>query len=65
MSKLPSPPAPREAPTPPGWRAPTRRSFVALLGGLAAALVVREQVEPPAPAPRSTWTGTTRWIGHC
>jgi len=59
------PPPTTPADPTPGWRAPTRRSFVAMLGGLAAALVVREQVQPPAPAPRSTWTGTTRWIGHC
>lgn len=46
------------------WRAPTRRTFVAMLGAAAAALAVR--TETPAPErPRSTWSGTTRWIGHC
>jgi hypothetical protein len=49
----------------PGWRAPTRRSFFAMLGAAATALVVRELAAPPAPAPRSTWAGKTRWIGHC
>jgi hypothetical protein len=43
---------------------PTRRMFVALLGAGAAALVVRSA--PPEPErPRSTWSGKTRWIGHC
>jgi hypothetical protein len=49
------------------WQAPTRRAFVAMLGLGAAALAVvkvhrkRAEAEPE----RSTWTGTTRWIGHC
>ena len=55
---LAAPPRPRT------WRAPTRRTFVAMLGAAAAGLVVR--TEAPAPErPRSTWSGTTRWIGHC
>lgn len=49
------------------WKSPTRRAFVAMLGLGAAALatvkVRRKTVEPDPP--RSTWTGTTRWIGHC
>jgi hypothetical protein len=55
------------------WRPPTRRAFVAMLGAAAAALAARttpELVIDGAPAadedrPRRTWTGTTRWIGHC
>jgi hypothetical protein len=54
------------------WRPPTRRVFVAMLGAAAAALAVqgRARLLPdrePADEdrPRSTWTGTTRWIGHC
>lgn len=55
------------------WRAPTRRAFVAMLGAAATALAVERPVrqalrtaasEDPDP-PRSTWTGKTRWIGHC
>lgn len=49
------------------WRPPTRRAFVAMLGAAAAAVVVREAkptVETADP-PRSPWSGTTRWIGHC
>jgi len=57
---------PRAASSP--WRRPTRRAFVAMIGAAAAALTARQTgllpgaVEEP---PRSTWTGTTRWIGHC
>ena len=48
------------------WRPPTRRAFVAMLAAAAAALAVREsEREPAGDPPRSTWTGTTRWIGHC
>ena len=48
------------------WRPPTRRAFVAMLGAAAAALAVRAPPAPaPAPRPRQTWSGTTRWIGHC
>jgi len=54
------------------WRVPTRRAFVAMLGAAAAALAVdhRPRVSPARePAeddrPRTAWTGTTRWIGHC
>ena len=46
------------------WRPPTRRAFVAMLGAAAAALALRENA-PSSRAPRSTRTGTTRWIGHC
>jgi hypothetical protein len=46
------------------WRPPTRRAFVAMLGAAAAALALRDQ-RPKVDPPRSTWTGTTRWIGHC
>lgn len=45
------------------WRPPTRRAFVAMLGAAAASLALRER--PKADPPRSTWNGTTRWIGHC
>jgi len=49
------------------WQAPTRRAFVAMLGLGAAALAVhRKWRAPEEPEPeRSTWSGTTRWIGHC
>ena len=52
------------------WRPPTRRMFVAMLGAAAAALAMRaERGELRDPdddnRPRSTWAGTTRWIGHC
>ena len=52
------------------WRPLTRRSFVALLGGAAAALAIRPAVQqalaapvdrPAAPPPDRK----TRWIGHC
>ena len=46
------------------WRAPTRRAFVAMLGAAAASLALRDPT-PKADPPRSTWTGKTRWIGHC
>jgi len=48
------------------WRPPTRRAFVAMLGAAAAAVALRETkpVETADP-PRSPWSGTTRWIGHC
>jgi hypothetical protein len=51
----------REVVKPP-WRPPTRRAFVAMLG-LGVALVAKKR--RPKRIPRSTWTGTTRWIGHC
>jgi hypothetical protein len=47
-----------------GWRPPTRRAFVAMLGAAAAALAVRD-TQPKDDPPRSPWTGRTRWIGHC
>lgn len=46
-----------------GWRPPTRRAFVAMLGLAAASLALREK--PEVTPPRSTWAGKTRWIGHC
>lgn len=52
------------------WTPPTRRAFVAMLGAAAAALALAPRVRklgtpPDDDRPRSTWTGTTRWIGHC
>lgn len=47
------------------WRPPTRRAFVAMLGAAAAAIAVRDTTPSEAERPRSTRTGTTRWIGHC
>lgn len=47
------------------WRPPTRRAFVAMLGAAAAAFALPDKVTTPTDPPRSTWTGTTRWIGHC
>ena len=48
-----------------GWRPPTRRAFVAMLGAAAASLALRDRQLPKKDPPRSTWTGKTRWIGHC
>jgi hypothetical protein len=42
---------------------PSRRLFVAMLGGAAVAIVVPKVA--PEKSPRSTWSGKTRWIGHC
>ena len=54
------------------WRPPTRRAFVAMLGAAAAAAALAienrargVQVISDDDRPRSRWTGTTRWIGHC
>lgn len=53
------------------WRPLTRRAFVAALGAAAAALAIRDRARErfargdDAERPRSTWNGTTRWIGHC
>ena len=52
------------------WRQPTRRAFVAMLGAAAAALAIENrsrgvQAVLDDDRPRSRWTGTTRWIGHC
>jgi hypothetical protein len=60
------------------WRTPTRRAFVGMIAAGAAALAVQRPVRnaieaarsdgdagDDADRPRSTWTGTTRWIGHC
>jgi hypothetical protein len=44
------------------WRRPTRRMFVALLGGAAAAIALPKVA--PAKSPR-VHAGPTRWIGHC
>lgn len=41
-----------------------RRVMQLLAAALAAAAVVPDAVTRPGPA-RSTWTGKTRWIGHC
>lgn len=60
----------KKDPKPTTWRAPTRRTFVAMIGAAAAALALRgrtaKAAPPPAggtvpsPAPRKP-----RWIGHC
>ena len=60
------------------WRPPTRRAFVAMLGAAAAGLAARAtpglapglltdgaRADAEDDRPRKTWTGTTRWIGHC
>jgi hypothetical protein len=52
------------------WRRPTRRAFLAMLSAAAAAtaLTAERRLGPPDDPddrPRSTWTGKTRWIGHC
>jgi hypothetical protein len=43
-----------------GWRPPTRRTFVAMLAAAAAALTVKQAVDPK-PRP---FGGKTLWIGH-
>jgi hypothetical protein len=59
----------RDDDKPATWRPPTRRAFVAMLGAAAASLASRDVrraiVSPTDDPPRSTWAGTTRWIGHC
>ena len=52
-----------DKPTTP-WRPPTRRAFIAMLGAAAASVALRDK-RPKDDPPRSTWSGTTRWIGHC
>lgn len=52
------------------WRPPTRRAFVAMLSAAATALAIQHRARVADSSagddrPRSTWTGTTRWIGHC
>jgi len=53
------------------WRPPTRRAFVSMLAAVAAALAFKDRAgllgpsEDDVDRPRSPWTGTTRWIGHC
>ncbi|MEZ4359684.1 MAG: hypothetical protein R3B48_05845 [Kofleriaceae bacterium] len=62
-STIPAPEAPPAdaAPRAAGFRPQTRRAFLALvLAGTAGAVV-----KAPRPATRSTWSGKTRWIGHC
>jgi hypothetical protein len=52
---------------PPESPAISRRRIMQLLAAAVAAAAIAPQVAPalaPAPA-RSTWTGKTRWIGHC
>lgn len=60
----------RDDSAPAGWRPPTRRVFLGLIGAGAAALAGRA-VLPVAPAPpvaiaprKYPWM-KTRWIGHC
>jgi hypothetical protein len=48
------------------WRRPTRRMFVALLGGAAAAIALPNLASPKSPRVQTpAGSGTTRWIGHC
>jgi hypothetical protein len=57
------------------WSPPTRRAFLAALGTAAAALAIENRAVMRAlggatsdlddERPRSPWSGTTRWIGHC
>jgi hypothetical protein len=47
------------------WRPPTRRAFVAMLAAAASGVALRGKLPIAADRPRSTWTGKTRWIGHC
>ena len=44
---------------------PTRRVFIAMLGAAAGVLTLGTKVPPEDERPRSTWSGKTRWIGHC
>jgi len=46
----------------------TRRTFVTILSSAAVAATVPRILETggdPEDKPRSPWSGTTRWIGHC
>ncbi len=47
------------------WTPPTRRTFFGLLLATGAVAVVARKVAAPEEPERSTWTGKTRWIGHC
>jgi len=54
-----------DEPTTP-WRPPTRRTFVAMLGAAAAALVGSRHAATVASAsPREPSPALPRWIGHC
>lgn len=61
---------PQDVPPTPGWRPPSRRRFLALLGTGAAALATHAVLPTPVPvvaveeAPRAPRI-TNRWIGHC
>lgn len=46
------------------WSPPTRRHFLGLVLAAGAISLGREALRSE-PHPRSTWTGKTRWIGHC
>jgi hypothetical protein len=48
-----------------GDRRPTRRRIMQLLAAAVAAAVAAPATVRRAEPPRSTWTGKTRWIGHC
>lgn len=55
------------------WSTPTRRAFVGMVAAAATAIAARGKVaaivadarEDEDDPPRATWTGATRWIGHC
>jgi hypothetical protein len=47
-----------------GWSPPTRRHFLGLVLA-AGAISLGGEALRPEPHQRSTWTGKTRWIGHC
>ena len=53
---------------PQGWRPPTRRAFVAMLGAAAAALATRATASRPGGAdgerPERRDPGKPIWIGH-
>jgi hypothetical protein len=64
----PRPETARELAAASPWRPPTRRAFVAMLGAAALAVRARQGLLGGGDTddrPPQTWTGTTRWIGHC
>lgn len=50
---------------PPESPAISRRRIMQLLAAAVAAAALAPQVAPALAPARSTWTGKTRWIGHC
>jgi hypothetical protein len=47
------------------WTTPTRRRFFGMVMAAGAVAVAAGKVVQPEEPGRSTWSGKTRWIGHC